>query len=148
MPKIIDVLAGRRPVRRLFSKDQRALFAANAPDDVQLDDLAVLGPINVLKLKFTPRDFGRRCVAELWFYPDGSRILELSTKCPPADAFTAAAETKAFLAAHGVDLAAPQQTKTRSALEFFAKEIRRKRPRVGLATRESIGASPVRIGGV
>ena len=121
--KITDVLAGRRPVRRLFSKAQRALFAANAPGDVQLDDLAVLGPINVLKLKFTPRDFGRRCVAELWFYPDGSRILELSTKCPPADAFTAAAETKAFLAAHGVDLAAPQQTKTRSALEFFAKEI-------------------------
>ena len=28
----------------------------------------------------------RKMVAELWFYPDGSRILELSTKCAPADA--------------------------------------------------------------
>ena len=42
-----------------------------------------LGPINVLKLKFTPPDFGRRVVAELWLYPDGFRLLELSTKCPP-----------------------------------------------------------------
>ena len=33
------------------------------------------------------------------------------------------AETKAFLAKHGVDLSAPQQTKTRSALEFFASEL-------------------------
>ena len=76
-----------------------------------------------MKLKFTPRDFDRRVVVELWAYPDGSRILELSTKCPPADAFTAAAETKAYLTAHGIDLAAPQETKTRSALEFFAKEL-------------------------
>jgi hypothetical protein len=121
-PKIVEVLTGRSPVRRLFSKAQRALFAAHAPADLQLDDLTVLGPVTVLKLKFTPAELARRCVAELWFYPDGSRILELSTKCPPADAFTAAAETKAFLAGHGVDLAAPQQTKTRSALDFFAKE--------------------------
>jgi hypothetical protein len=122
-PKIVSVLAGRSPIRRLFSKAQQALFAAHAPDDLQLDDLAVLGPVNVFKLRFTPGDFTRRLVAELWFYPDGSRILELSTKCPPLDAFIAAAEAKAYLAGHGVDLSAPQQTKTRSALEFFAKEI-------------------------
>lgn len=122
-PKIIDVIAGKKSVRRLFNKAQRALFAANAPGGVQLDDLAILGPVNVFKLKFTPPDFNRRLVAELWFYPDGSRILELSTKCTPADTFNAAAESKAYLAAHGVDLGAPQQTKTRSALDFFAKEL-------------------------
>ncbi len=121
--KIVDVLSGRRPVSRLFNKKQRSLFESHAPGDLQLDGLAVLGPVNVLKLKFTPRDFDRRMVVELWAYPDGSRILELSTKCPPADAFTAAAETKAYLSAHGIDLAAPQETKTRSALEFFAKEL-------------------------
>ena len=121
--KLVDVLSGRRPVSRLFNKQQRSLFQSHAPSDLQLDDLAVLGPVNVLKLKFTPRDFDRRVVVELWAYPDGSRILELSTKCPPADAFTAAAETKAFLSAHGIDLAAPQETKTRSALKFFAAEL-------------------------
>ena len=39
-----------------------------------------------------PEGFARRLVAELWLYPDGSRILELSTKCPPTEAFQAAAE--------------------------------------------------------
>jgi hypothetical protein len=122
--KLLEVLGGRRPIRRLFTKQQQALFKAHAPSDTHLDDLVVLGPVNVFKLKFMPEGFNRRLVAELWFYPDGSRILELSTKCPPGDAFTAAAETKAFLGAKGIDLGAPQQTKTRSALEFFAKELK------------------------
>ena len=36
--------------------------------------------------------------------PDGSRVLELSTKCEPSEAFLAAAETRAFLVQRGVDL--------------------------------------------
>jgi hypothetical protein len=119
-----EVLRGQRPVRKLFTKEQRAFFAEHAPAGADLDGLAVLGPIFVLKLKFTPTGYGRRLVAELWLYPDGSRILELSTKCAPADAFQVAAETKAFLAEHGVNLAGEQQTKTRTALEFFAAELR------------------------
>jgi hypothetical protein len=118
-----EAFAGRRAVRKLFSKEQRALFAAHAPGDLELDGLRLLGPINVLKLKFTPGDYGRRLVAELWNYPDGSRILELSTKCAPSEAFDVAAETKAFLSSRGVDLAAEQQTKTKTALEFFAREL-------------------------
>jgi len=117
------VFRGERPIRRLFSKEQRAFYADHAPAGLELDGLSRLGPINVLKLKFTPAKYGRRLVAELWNYPDGSRLLELSTKCPPAEAFAVAAETKAFLAGHGVDLLAEQQTKTRTALEFFATEL-------------------------
>ena len=30
-------------------------------------------------LRFSPVEYGRRLVAELWMYPDGSRIPELST---------------------------------------------------------------------
>ena len=67
----------------------------------------------------------RRLVAELWLYPDGSRILELSTKCKPGEAFQVAAETRAFLAERGVDLLGEQQTKTRTALEFFAGQLRK-----------------------
>ncbi len=121
--EIKDALAGRLPLRRLFTKQQRAFFADHVPDDVQLDDLSVLGPINVLKLKFSPEGYGRRLVAEQWIYPDGARILELSTKCEPTEAFEVAAETRAFLAAHGIDLTAEQQTKTRKALELFANEL-------------------------
>jgi hypothetical protein len=118
-----DVLGGRRPLRTLFTKQQRAFFSAHAPDGVQLDDLAVLGPINILKVKFTPEEHDRRFVAELWTYHDGSRILELSTKCEPTEAFAVAAETRAFLARRGIDVAGEQQTKTRKALEFFASEL-------------------------
>jgi hypothetical protein len=117
------VAAGDRPIRKLFSKQQRAFYATHAPEGVGLDDLAILGPINLLKLKFSPRDYRRRLVAELWLYPDGSRILELSTKCAPAEAFDVAAETRAFLAKQGVDLSGEQQTKTSTALKFFSRNL-------------------------
>jgi hypothetical protein len=115
-----DGVAGRRALRKLFSKEQRAFFGAHAPEGVELDDLAVLGPIFVLKLKFSPAGFARKLVAELWLYPDESRILELSTKCLPSEAFQTAAETRAYLAQQGVDLSGEQATKTRRALEFFS----------------------------
>lgn len=115
-----QVLAGLRPVRKLFTKEQRRFFDVNMTDGLGLDDLTALGPLNVLKLKFSPKEYGRRLVAELWFYPDGSRILELSTKCSPAEGFRVAAETKAFLADRGIDLSGEQQTKTRTALEYFS----------------------------
>jgi hypothetical protein len=71
------VAAGDRPIRKLFSKDQQAFFTTHAPEGIGLDDLSILGPINLLKLKFSPPGYRRRLVAELWLYPDGSRILEL-----------------------------------------------------------------------
>ena len=117
------VMNGDRPIRKLFTKEQRSFFSAHAPDGVGLDDLSVLGPVFLLKLKFVPEGFGRRMVAEMWMYPDGSRILELSTKCLPSEAFDVAAEARAFLAGRGVDLLGEQQTKTRRALEFFAGEL-------------------------
>jgi hypothetical protein len=118
-----DVAAGRRAIRKLYSKEQRAFYSAHAPDGIGLDDLSVLGPITVLKLKFSPEGYGRRLVAELWFYPDGSRILELSTKCPPTQGFQVAAETRAFLSNQGVDLFGEQQTKTKTALEYFSQNL-------------------------
>jgi hypothetical protein len=116
-------LAGERPIRKLYSKAQRAFYAAHAPDGIALDDLSVLGPIFVLKLRFTPAELGRRMVAEAWLYPDGDRILELSTKCAPTEMFQVAAEARAYLSAHGVDLSAEQQTKTATALSYFAAHL-------------------------
>jgi hypothetical protein len=74
-------------------------------------------------VKYSPEAFGRKMVAELWMYPDDSRILELSTKCAPAEAFQVAAEARAYLVEHGVNLGGEQQTKTRTALEFFSKRL-------------------------
>lgn len=127
----IDVrgtLAAGDPLRRLFSKAQRRLYAAHAPEGLELDDLSVLGPIFVLKLKFAPEGYGRRIVAELWLYPDNSMILELSTKCAPSEAFQVAAETRAFLVGHGIDLSGEQETKTRKALQYFSRRLRAEAP--------------------
>jgi hypothetical protein len=118
-----DVLAGEKPLRKLFSKEQRALYAAHAPDGFELDDLAILGPIFVLKLKFAPEGYDRRMVGEVWLYPDNSMILELSTKCTPSEAFQVGAETRAFLTERGVDLGSEQETKTKKALQFFSKRL-------------------------
>jgi hypothetical protein len=117
-------VAGEQPLRRLFSKPQRALFANRAPEGIALEDLSLLGPIFVLKLKFSPEGYERRLVAEMWLYPDSTRVLELSTKSAPDEAFQAAAETRAFLTERGVSLTGEQQTKTGKALRFFAKELR------------------------
>lgn len=119
-PRVKDAVSGELPLRKVFSKPQRAFFEAHAPDGIEIDDLLVLGPITVLKLKTAPGDLRQKLAVELWFYPDGSRILELSTKCAPTEAFQVAAESRAFLSGLGIDLGAEQQTKTRTALEYFA----------------------------
>jgi len=127
----IDVrgtLGEDRPIRRLFSKEQRRLYRAHAPEGLELDDLSVLGPIFVLKLKFAPKGLDRKLVAEAWLYPDNSMILELSTKCEPSEAFQVAAETRAFLAGHGIDLSGEQETKTRKALQFYSRRLRASSP--------------------
>ena len=113
------VVARERPIRKLFSKQQRAYFAEHA-QGVELDDLSILGPIFVLKDRITPDELGRRVVAEMWIYPDGSRILELSTRAETNVAFQVAAEARAYLSAKGIDLSGEQETKTKKALEYFA----------------------------
>ena len=118
-----DAVLGERPVGKLFSKEQRALYAAHAPEGLELDDLSILGPISVLKLKFAPEGYERKLVAELWLYPDNSMILELSTKCAPSETFQVAAETRAFLTERGIDLTGEQQTKTKKALEYFSERL-------------------------
>ena len=117
---VTEVLKGVRPIKKLFTKEQRAFYAEHAPAGIDLDSLTPLGPIFLLKLKVFPEGFPRKVVAEMWFYPDGSRILELSTKCLPGEAFQVVAETRAFLGSRGVNLSGEQQTKTRTALDYFS----------------------------
>jgi len=121
--EVRSVVTGERPIRKLFSKQQRAYYAEHAPG-IELDTLSILGPIFVLKLRFTPEELHRRIVAEMWIYPDGSRVLELSTRAATGDAFQVAAEARAYLAKKGIDLSGEQQTKTKKALEYFAGTLK------------------------
>jgi hypothetical protein len=121
---VFEAVRGKRAVRKVFSKEQRSFFEANAPEGLALDDLRILGPTFVLKLAVEPKKLGRRLVAEVWLLQDGTGILELSTKCPPAETFQTAIETRAYLEGLGLDLEADPQTKTKATLAFFAGRLR------------------------
>jgi hypothetical protein len=118
-----EVLLGGEKISSLFSKEQKDFYKAHPVDGLKMNDLSVLGPINLLKLKFDHKSFRQRMVAELWLFPDGSRLLELSTKCLPNEAFQVAAEARAFLTERGVNLDAKQETKTKKALQYFASRL-------------------------
>ena len=122
--EISDTVAGATPLAKLLSKEQREFFNQRAPAGLGLDKLVPLGPTFLLKTMFTPEELGRRVVVEVWLYPDGSRILELSTKCLPSEAFQVAAEARHYLASRGIDLSGVQQTKTRAALDFYRDALK------------------------
>jgi hypothetical protein len=117
------VALGATEIGPLFTKQQRAFYKLHAPDGLKLGDLSILGPINILKLKFNPPELARKMVAELWLYPNGTRLLELSTKCTPAETFQVAAEGRAYLTGKGVKLDGRQETKTKTALEYFSSRL-------------------------
>jgi hypothetical protein len=119
-PVVRSVALGEAPIHKAFSKHQRRFYAEQAPEGLELDDLSILGPIPIIKVKFTPDGFNRRLVGELWNYPDGSQIAELSTKCEPGEGFQVAAELRGLLSEHGIEMGGEQQTKTRAALEYFS----------------------------
>jgi len=119
--KIRKVALGDGKTRKLFSKRQRAFFSEHAPEGLELDDLEILGPIPTFRVKFKSDGYKRPMVGELWLYPDGSQVIELSTKTTPAEAFQTGLEWRAFLESKEVDVSGEQQTKTKTALQFFTK---------------------------
>jgi len=120
--EVLDVTQGRMPLRKLFSKEQLAFYDEHAPADIDMDSLLPQGPILLLKLKHESKDFEHGLTAEVWLWKDGKHILEISTKCEPAEAFQVGAEFRAFLQDHGVDLDAKQETKTKTAMQKFKAE--------------------------
>ena len=113
-------MARRRPLRALFSGPQQRMLAARLPRQAAIDDLAILGPVDARRRKLVPAGLDRALLVEQWTFPDGSRILELSTRCRPDAILPVAGRMAAVLRAHGVDLTGPQQTKTHATLDFFS----------------------------
>ena len=72
-PAAQDLLQGAaRVLRRARARGRRARRPARARADLRPQAEVGAGELRA------------RLVAEFWLYPDGSRILELSTQCPPA----------------------------------------------------------------
>jgi hypothetical protein len=126
--KTKSVSFGQAPVRKVFNKEQRAFYKTHAPEGLELDDLSALGPIFVIKVRFVPSELAHKLVAELWLYPDGSRIFELSTKCAPPDLIEVYTNVRHYLVERGIDRHGEQQTKTKKALEFFTKSVTTAKP--------------------
>ena len=74
---------GERPISKLFSAGQRTFFDAHAPAGHRTRP--ALHPRSAERAEAEVRAGELRppMVVELWLYPDGSRVLELSTKCRP-----------------------------------------------------------------
>jgi hypothetical protein len=120
--RISKTVTGERPIEKLFSKEQRA-FLAQRDVPIPWDRIVTLGPVNVLKLKQAMPDFGHKVVAELWRYPDGTEMFELSMKCDPAETVQARHDARQYLTGLGLDFEPDGGTKTRSALSFFAAQL-------------------------
>jgi hypothetical protein len=121
--EVLEVVEGRKSIALIFSKGQRAFFKVHAPAHFDVDKMVPMGPVFILRHKYAHGDFRQPITVELWLYPDGSRIFEVSTKGPPTEAFQVAAEFRAFVTKCGIPLEKPTVTKTGSAIKFFGKEF-------------------------
>ena len=121
--EVLGAVEGRKPIASIFSKGQRAFFKAHAPAGFEVGKMVPMGPVFILRHKYDHKDFRQPITVELWLYPDGSRIFEVSTKGLPSEAFQVAAEFRAFVAKCGIPLEESAVTKTGSAIKFFGKEF-------------------------
>jgi hypothetical protein len=129
--EVLDMSSGELPLHKLFSKEQRAFYEAHAPAGIVMDKLVILGPTFLLKAKHQPKakEFDRPITVELRLYPDGARVMAISTKCLPKEAFQVVADFKSYLANHGIVLGADQSAKTRTSLEYFSARLKEEGPR-------------------
>jgi hypothetical protein len=122
--EVQEVADGKLELSKILSKEQREFFSQHAPAGVALDQLVVLGPTFLLKAKHQPKNFDRPITVEMWFYPDDTRILEVSTKCLPEETYSVGSEFKTYLADRGIVLGAKQEPKTKTAIAFFGAMLR------------------------
>ncbi len=118
-----DALSGERTIEKLFTKEQRAFFEEFAIDCPGWTELMALGPINVIKLKFTAPGVAEDMTVEQWQYPGQIPSVEVSTKSAPRDALQLAAQARRYLREHGLSATGQQEPKTRKALEFLVARV-------------------------
>jgi hypothetical protein len=75
----------------------------------------------VLRWKTRHKGFPYDLSSEEWRLPDGTDLLEVSIKVKPEEAEKGQAALASHLTTLGLDPAGAQETKTRTALEYFAR---------------------------
>ena len=122
--EIDEVASGERPIRKLFSTDQKNFLAELSPRTIAFEQLNPLGPIRVLRWKTQHQGFRYELASEEWRLPNGEDLLEVSIKAKPDEAAAARQAFENHLRKLGLDPAGAQETKTRTALEYFARILK------------------------
>jgi len=121
--EIDEVAKGKRPIEKLFSADQERFLAAFYEGSVDFGSLHVMGPIRVLRWKSKHKGFPYELTTEEWRLPSGDDLVEVSIKVAPAEAVQAQKAFDKHLRELGLDPEGAQETKTRTALEYFATHL-------------------------
>ncbi len=125
-PSVVrDAVRGREPLRTLMSGEQRRFLRAALTSEWGTSqswrDLRVHGPAEVTRTVGVVPGMVGRLELQRWDYPDGSRLTEVSTKCRPSRAVTAAAAIRRLLVDRGIDLDSEQHSKSGASLAHFAE---------------------------
>jgi hypothetical protein len=125
--EIDEVARGERPIAKLFSKEQERFLSEFCSRRVDFERLCVMGPIRVLRWELKHKGFAHELTVEEWRLPDGEDLVEVSIKTSPDQAPQARKDFDKYLRSLGLDPQGAQETKTRTALQFFAKSCRKAR---------------------
>jgi hypothetical protein len=112
---------GAQGLRTLFSEQQLTLLAGRLPSHLTVDGLEALGPVEVHRTRPRHDGPGRGLELQEWTYPDGSCLLEVSTRCTAEHLLQTAAHAKSFLDRHEIALAGPCPTKADATLAYFTR---------------------------
>lgn len=113
-----DAMRRRQAWAELCSPEQMLFLRCLTDGPLGTDEFSLFGPVSVRKLTGRVPGLGRLAV-ECWSYPDGRRLLELSTKCSPARVHRTAADIRRLLAAGAVPLSPTQAMKTDTTLRHL-----------------------------
>lgn len=122
--EIDEVAEGKRTIDKLFSSDQERFLTQFTKKPVDFGKLCVMGPIRVLRWKLRHKGFPHELTVEEWRLPDGDDLVEVSIKVTPDEAPVARKAFEQHLTDLNLDPKGAQETKTRTALEYFAKVCR------------------------
>lgn len=123
--EIDRVAKGKRPIDKLFSKDQERFLNDFYKGSLDFKKLRVMGPIRVLRWKLKHKGFPYELTIEEWRLPNGEDLVEVSIKVPPSKAVMAQKAFDKHLRQLGLDPGGAQETKTRMALEYFVQTYRK-----------------------
>ena len=119
---VIDAVSeGKRPIREIFSEAQLGLIQDTSKTRVDFSSLKPLGPIRVLCWQTAHKGFPYKMTIEEWRLPNGDDLVEVSIKVRPDQETEAKKRFDDHLRELGLDPNGSQETKTRTALQFFAR---------------------------